>query len=59
MKPEIVVPIDETKYVYAICRCPLDSRYAIKIKRQKGVNEYNFKCDICGTSGVVVSPKGE
>lgn len=57
MKPEMVVPIDQTKYVYAFCRCPLDTRYAIKMKRQKGVSVYPFKCDICGTSGEVISPE--
>lgn len=55
MKPEIVVPIDNSKYVYALCQCPKDVTYAIKIKRKPGVNVYPFKCDICGTKGEVIT----
>ncbi len=58
MKPEMVVPIDRSKYVYALCQCPVDMRYAIKIKRKPGVYVYPFKCDICGVEGEVIS-KGE
>lgn len=58
MKPEMVYPMDESKYVYAYCQCPLDIRYAIKIRRKPGVIEYPFKCDVCGTEGKVISNGG-
>lgn len=54
MKPEIVYPVDNNRYVYAICRCPLDTRYGLKMKRKSGVSEYLFHCDICN-SNITVS----
>lgn len=59
MKPEMVYPIDETMFVYALCRCPNDIRYAIKMKKRSGVARYPFKCDICGLEGEVVLKEGE
>lgn len=58
MKPELVYPADNTKYVYALCRCPLDIRYAMKMERRPGVTRYPFECDICGAKGEVVT-RGE
>lgn len=58
MKPEYCYPIDEEKYVYAICKCPRPIEYVIKMKRIKGKTRYPFKCDICGTSGEVIVANG-
>ena len=58
MKPEMILPINENKYVYAFCKCPSDISFAIRIKRKPGVSKYPFKCDICGTEGEVITGKG-
>lgn len=55
MRPQIIYPIDETKYVYAICRCPLDTRYGLRMLRKPGVKEYLFHCDDCGSDIRVIT----
>ena len=55
-EPQYYIPMNEEKYVYALCKCPLPiSSYALIIPRRKNVLEYAFKCKKCGTSGTVYS----
>ena len=42
-------------YVWAICRCPVPSIFAIKIPKEEGKIAYDFKCKECGTSGTIYS----
>ena len=44
---------NDTDYVWALCRCPLPANYGIRIPREKGIVNYHFKCEDCGTEGVV------
>jgi hypothetical protein len=55
MKPEYVYPIDEQKYVYAICRCNVTTDYAIKMPKIEGKYSYKFHCDDCGLTGEVIT----
>lgn len=55
MKPKYIKKPDYEKFVYAYCRCPYSTKYALKISRVKGQAQYPFYCEECGTSGVVHS----
>ena len=48
---------DEDNYVYAYCKCPLPSDYAIKWPRIKDGKEHRYSCicEDCGTEVAVVS----
>lgn len=55
MKPEKIDNLDEQKFVYAHCMCPVPSNYAIKIPKIEGKSTYQFKCEDCGLTGVVIT----
>lgn len=60
MEPEFVFPVDNEKYVYAVCKCSLPvGMYGIKLPRVEGQNRYPFKCDKCGTEGEVITKCGD
>lgn len=52
--PKLIGKIDYDKYVYAICRCPIDARYGLMInqddlaEREKGTGWCYMHCDNCG-----------
>ena len=52
-KPTLIEPGDEEKYIMAVCKCPLDTRYAIKMPIKSGKIAYSFECQDCGTCGTV------
>ena len=61
-KPELLGQIDESKYLYCRCRCPVDTRYGIKIPVddlhgwEKEYGECYVHCDNCGSEIVICFP---
>ncbi len=53
MKPIISYPVNPKEYVYAKCKCELPIEFAIRMKRIPGKTKYTFRCDDCGTEGIV------
>ena len=57
--PQLLGQINYDRYIYAICRCPKDTRYGLVVDRNE-LTEYEketgycyIHCDTCGSDIVV------
>lgn len=63
--PKLIKKINHDKYIYALCHCPMDSRYGLVIDRND-LTEYEketgfcyIHCTICGSDIAIGIGKGK